>query len=180
MPRKKRPSFESCIDEVNIEIKKRRNKWNLTALAWMDFDDVSQILRIHIWKKWNMYDPTKPLGPWVNRIISNQIKNLIRNNYGNFTRPCLKCAAAEGTEHCVIYETQCNDCPLYAHWEKTKKRAHDAKLPLALENHSKEVHSIPSDFFDVFYLFIPWLAVFFSSSIPHFLSYLFFGQVLYI
>tara|TARA_Y100000310_G_scaffold340465_1_gene436349 strand:- start:3211 stop:3897 length:687 start_codon:yes stop_codon:yes gene_type:complete len=149
MPRKKRPSFESCIDAINIEIKKRKNKWNLTALAWMDFDDVSQILRIHIYKKWKMYDPAKPLGPWVNRIISNQIKNLIRNNYGNFTRPCLKCAAAEGTEHCVIYETQCSACPLYAHWEKTKKRAHDAKLPLALENHSKEVHSIPSDFFDV-------------------------------
>ena len=149
MPKKKRPKFESCIYDIKQEILKRRNKWNLTALAWMDFDDVSQILRIHIYKKWNMYDPAKPLGPWVNRIISNQIKNLIRNNYGNFTRPCLKCAAAEGTEHCIIYEAQCSDCPLYAHWEKTKKRAHDAKLPLPLENHTKEVHSISADFFDV-------------------------------
>ena len=42
MPRKpKRPQFEECIDIIDQEIKKRRNKWNLTALAWMDFDDVS-------------------------------------------------------------------------------------------------------------------------------------------
>tara|TARA_R100000808_G_C2130385_1_gene139718 strand:+ start:77 stop:763 length:687 start_codon:yes stop_codon:yes gene_type:complete len=149
MPKKRRPQFEKCIKEIDQEINKRRNKWNLTALAWMDFDDVSQILRIHIYKKWDMYDPEKPLGPWVNRIISNQIKNLIRNNYGNFTRPCLKCAAAEGSDHCMIYGDQNGTCPLFAHWEKTKKRAHDAKLPLPLENHTKEIHSISADFFNV-------------------------------
>lgn len=149
MPRKKKPTFEDRFEEINFEISKRRNKWNLTALAWMDFDDVSQLLRIHIFKKWNLYDGAKPLAPWINRIITNQIKNLIRNNYGNFTRPCLRCAAAEGTDLCNIYEKQCNDCPLYAQWEKTKKRAHDAKLPLSLENHTKEIHSIPSDSYDI-------------------------------
>ena len=149
MPRKKKPKFEDCVTEINLEILKRRSKWNLTALAWMDFDDVSQILRIHIFKKWHLYDPEKPLPPWINRIITNQIKNLIRNNYGNFTRPCLRCAAAEGTDLCSIYGKQDNNCPLYAQWEKTKKRAHDAKLPLALENHTKEVHSIPSDAYDM-------------------------------
>ena len=145
MPRKKKLKFEDCIETINFEINKRKNKWNLTALAWMDFDDVSQILRVHIYKKWHLYDPSKPLPPWINRIITNQIKNLIRNNYGNFTRPCLRCAAAEGNDLCTIYQKQCSDCPLYAQWEKTKKRAHDAKLPLSLENHAKEVHSIPSD-----------------------------------
>ncbi|NDG33354.1 sigma-70 family RNA polymerase sigma factor, partial [bacterium] len=92
----KKPSFESLIDVIDSEIIKRKNKWNLTAINWMDFHDVAQILRIHIHKKWHLYDHKKPLAPWVNRIISNQIKNLIRNNYSNFTRPCLKCAAAEG------------------------------------------------------------------------------------
>ena len=149
MPRKKKPTFEESIDGINTEISKRRNKWNLTALAWMDFDDVSQILRLHIYKKWHLYDKAKPLAPWINRIITNQIKNLIRNNYGNFTRPCLRCAAAESTDLCTIYEKQCNTCPLYAQWEKTKKRAHDTKLPLSLENHTKEIHSIPSDGIDV-------------------------------
>jgi len=96
-----------------------------------------------------MYDVRKPLVPWVNRIISNQIKNLIRNNYGNFARPCLKCAASEGADLCSIYEKQCSKCPLYAHWEKTKKRAHDTKLPVTLENHSNEVYNMISDHVDL-------------------------------
>ncbi len=146
---KKKLSFEDCIAKINTEIAKRRGKWNLTALAWMDFEDVSQILRIHIYRKWHLYDPIKPLSPWINRIISNQIKNLIRNNYGSFTRPCLKCAAAEGLEFCSIYTKQCNACPLYAHWEKTKKKAYDTKLPVALENHSQEVFSLAADSPDI-------------------------------
>ncbi len=146
---KKKLSFEDCIAKINTEIAKRRGKWNLTALAWMDFEDVSQILRIHIYRKWDLYDPIKPLSPWINRLIYNQIKNLIRNNYGSFTRPCLKCAAAEGLEFCSIYTKQCNACPLYAHWEKTKKKAYDTKLPVALENHSQEVFSLAADSPDI-------------------------------
>jgi DNA-directed RNA polymerase specialized sigma24 family protein len=141
----KKPSFEEYISEINSEITKRKSKWNLTAINWMDFSDVSQILRIHIYKKWHLYDAKKPLAPWVNRIISNQIKNLIRNNYSNFTRPCLKCAAAEGEEGCAIYSQQCNACPLFANWEKTKKSAHDTKLTLSMENHEKEINNLPID-----------------------------------
>ena len=149
MPRLKKKKFEECIKDIDSEIKKRKNKWNLTSLAWMDFDDVSQIIRIHIYKKWSMYDQKKPLGPWLNRIISNQIKNLIRNNYGNYCRPCLKCAAAEGEKECGIYEKQCADCPLYAYWEKHKKRAHDTKMPVSLQNHEQEVFNMPSGDFDI-------------------------------
>jgi len=141
----KKPSFEESISEINSEIIKRKSKWNLTAINWMDFSDVSQILRIHIYKKWHLYDHKKPLAPWVNRIISNQIKNLIRNNYSNFTRPCLKCAAAEGEEGCAIYSQQCSACPLFANWEKTKKNAHDTKLTLSIENHSQEINDLPVD-----------------------------------
>ena len=146
---KERPRFEDVIKEINTEIQKRKGKWNLTILSWMDFDDVAQIIRIHIYKKWHLYDPQKPLSPWLNRIISNQIKNLIRNNYGNFSRPCLKCAAAEGEDLCTIYQKQCNTCPLYANWEKSKKKAHDTKLPVSLENHSQEVFSMSSDYVDI-------------------------------
>jgi DNA-directed RNA polymerase specialized sigma24 family protein len=143
------PRFEDYIYQINSEIFKRRNKWSLTALAWLDFDDVAQIIRIHIHKKWKLYDPRKPLVPWVNRIISNQIKNLIRNNYGNFARPCLKCAASEGADYCSIYVKQCSKCPLYAHWEKTKKWAHDTKLPVALENCTREVGNMICNQMDI-------------------------------
>mgnify|MGYP003121163665 FL=1 len=99
-------SFEDCINIIDEEIRKRKSKWNLQSLAWMDFDDVSQIIKIHINNKWHLYDPKQPLRPWLNRIISNQLKNLIRNNYGNFTRPCLKCAAAEENDGCKLFKKQ--------------------------------------------------------------------------
>ncbi len=149
MTQAKKPQFEDCIRQIDVEINKRKNKWNLTAITWMDFDDVSQILRIHIYKKWHLYDPQKPLTPWINRIISNQIKNLIRNNYGNFARPCLKCAASEGGDFCSIYGKQCNSCPLLANWEKTKKRAYDVKLPVLLENHAREVYDMAFSHTDI-------------------------------
>jgi len=145
----KKPKFENCIDNINTEILKRKNKWNLTAIAWMDFSDVSQILRFHIYKKWHLYDSSKPLAPWVNRIISNQIKNLIRNNYSNYTRPCLKCSAAESDDGCGIYTKQCSACPLYANWEKNKKSAHDTKLTVSLENHVQEINDMKNENFNL-------------------------------
>jgi len=145
----KKIKFEDKIEEINVEILKRKNKWNLSAIAWMDFYDVAQILRFHIYRKWHLYNSLKPLGPWVNRIISNQIKNLIRNNYSNYTRPCLKCTAAESEDGCSIYGQQCSKCPLYANWAKTKKNAHDTKLTLSLENHAQEIYDIPNDNFNI-------------------------------
>ena len=139
MPKRK-PKFEDYIEQINEEIKKRRSKWNLTALSWMDFDDVSQIIRIHIFKKWHLYDTKKPLNPWINRIISNQIKNLIRNNYGNYCRPCLKCAAAESGDLCYIYGKQSEVCPLFANWAITKKIAYNAKLPVSIEDYNNEIN----------------------------------------
>jgi len=143
------PTFEESLVFINNEINKRKNKWTLTILAWIDYEDVAQILRIHIYKKWHLYDPSHSLGPWVNRIISNQIKNLIRNNYGNYCRPCLKCAASDGSEGCSIYSKQCSACPLFHNWEKTKKVAYDTKLPVSLELHQQEVHNRANESIDI-------------------------------
>ena len=35
-------TFEESIGLIDVEINKRRGKWNLSVLAWMDFQDVSQ------------------------------------------------------------------------------------------------------------------------------------------
>lgn len=141
-------TFEESIEDINKELCKRRGKWTLTALAWMDFEDVAQIIRFHIFKKWALYDQTKPLAPWVNTVISSQIKNLLRNNYSNYSRPCLHCAAAEGESDCRIYQKQCSDCPLYKKWEMKKKSAHDIKLPVSLSNHEQEVFEKPCQSID--------------------------------
>tara|TARA_Y100000361_G_C11092544_1_gene307247 strand:+ start:217 stop:900 length:684 start_codon:yes stop_codon:yes gene_type:complete len=135
-------SFEDCILVIEEEIRKRKSKWNLQSLAWMDFEDVSQIIKIHIYNKWHLYDAKQPLRPWLNRIISNQLKNLIRNNYGNFTRPCLKCAAAEENEGCKLFKKQCIDCPLYEYWNKNKKDAQNLKIPISMDYHSIEVKNL--------------------------------------
>jgi len=134
--------FEDCIEIIDEEIKKKRFKWNLSIISWMDFEDVSQILRFHIFKKWHLYDPTKNLKPWVRTIISNQIKNLIRNNYTNFIKPCAKCEAAREETGCEIYGKQSSDCPLFKNWEKNKKGGYQAKMPTSLENHSQEVYHL--------------------------------------
>ena len=144
MPKNKaeEKKFEDCIDVIDQEISKRRNKWTLTSIAWMDFDDISQILKIHIYKKWHLYDPSKPLAPWLNRIISNQLKNLIRNNYSNYCKPCLKCAAAEPDSACSIYGSQDDRCPLYKSWVQKKKSAYDVKMALPLEKHKEQINEV--------------------------------------
>lgn len=144
MPKRKL-KYEDCVNLIDLEIAKRRGKWNLKIINWMDFDDVSQILRFHIFKKWSLYDQSQPLQPWLNRIISNQIKNLIRNNYGNYVKPCLKCAASEHEDMCSIYGSQNSTCPLYRNWEKGKKSAYQTKLPVSLDNHLVEISSKESE-----------------------------------
>lgn len=139
--KKNKIKFESCINLINTEILKRKNKWTLSTLNWIDFEDVSQIIRFHIYKKWDLYDEKKPMLPWVNRIISNQIKNLIRNNYGNYARPCLKCAAALGENECRIYGKQDQGCPMFNNWSKTKKNAYDLKMAVSIEDHSYEINN---------------------------------------
>jgi DNA-directed RNA polymerase specialized sigma24 family protein len=136
------PKFEDFLPIIDLEIAKRRHKWSLTSIPWMDFDDVSQIIRVHIHKKWHLYNPLKPIQPWLNSIITNQIRNLIRNIYSNFARPCLKCQAARENNGCEIYVTQCADCPLYARWKERKEPATHIKLPVSIENHSQEVSSM--------------------------------------
>lgn len=149
MNKRNREKFEKSIHLINSEINKRKNKWTLSALNWIDFEDVSQIIRFHIYKKWELYDPKKPILPWINRIISNQIKNLIRNNYGNYARPCLKCAAAIGENGCRIYGSQNYSCPMFKNWYKTKKNAYDLKMAVSIEDHSFEINNQTCNAYDI-------------------------------
>jgi hypothetical protein len=138
-------TFEDCYADIQTEVSKRRNLWNLSSITWLDFDDVSQIILIHIYTKWHKYDQSKPLIPWLNKVISHQIKNIIRNIYGNYVRPCLRCAAAEGENLCKIYVTQCSKCPLYAGWERSKKQAYGVKITVPIENHLNQTECSATD-----------------------------------
>lgn len=137
-------TYEDMYDEINDFIESRRAKWRLKAVSWMDYSDVAQIIRIHIFKKWHLWDQERPLGPWANRIVSNQIKNMIRNAYSSSSRPCFGCQyntspaaklVENGTCSFTPSKTQCNECKFFSKWESTKKAMHNVKVPVSLEHH---------------------------------------------
>ena len=128
--------FSDKIVEIDLLLERSRKKWHLDAVQWMDYDDVCQIIRLHISKKWEQWDQERTFGPWCNRIISNQIKNIIRDNYTSFQKPCLKCPHYTSDNGCAftssgVQDTSCDD---YAKWYKKKKNNHDVKLTLSMEN----------------------------------------------
>jgi len=133
-------SYEEKSEVIDHELAKRKGSWFLTSVAWVDFDDVCQIIRTHVFRKWDHWDQRRPLKPWLNKIISNQLKNILRNYYTNFARPCLNCpfnqsGGAGDEELCAFTATGNQDitCPLFAKWMKTKKHAYDVKVALPLD-----------------------------------------------
>jgi DNA-directed RNA polymerase specialized sigma24 family protein len=122
--------FEDKIAEINCEILKRKNKWQLNAISYMDFDDVSQIIRIHIYKQWSKWNQEMPFLNWVNVIITNKIINIVRDNYSKLAPPCNGCPSNIGGNSCSFTKSgeRCAECPLYKEWEKKKKTAYNLKL----------------------------------------------------
>lgn len=139
-------TFEEKHQEVIDTIRRYQAKWRLNILHWMDYEDVASEITFHVWKKWHLWDQTRPLAPWVAQVCHNQIRNKLRNLYTNFARPCIKCEHNLEGNHCAITKNhdQCSECPLYARWEENKKNAYGIKMPLELVNHQDEVNSLPS------------------------------------
>jgi len=136
--------FEEMYETIDAVIKKRKSKWRLKAITWFDFEDIEQIIKLHIYKKWHLWDQSRPIEPWVNTITTNQIRNIIRNNYTAFAKPCISCPFNTGKGIEINFDNacgftpskvQCNECPLYAKWERIKKPAYDLKMTVSLENH---------------------------------------------
>lgn len=127
--------FEDYIDVIDKEIAKRKNQVHL-YLNDFDFDDIAQIIRLHIYQKWNLWDSERPLENWVNVIISRQIKNFIRNNYTSVAPPCYKCPMNQGGSLCgfTLSGEQCSECPLYKKWELSKKDGFNIKFPASLHD----------------------------------------------
>lgn len=142
---KKLLSYEDFFELIDNELQKRKSSWFLNSVNWVDFDDVCQIIRFHISKKWNQWDQERPIKPWLNKIIANQMKNILRNHYSNYARPCLNCPFNSDVEYNLCSFTfsgeQDSSCPLYKKWEKTKKHAYNVKITLSLENHQHEIDS---------------------------------------
>ncbi len=140
-------TYEECYDIIDGVIKKFQKKWQLKAINWFDFDDVSQVVKLHIYNKWHMWDQTRPLEPWAARITSHQIRNIIRNNYTNYVKPCVQCKYNMGENLCSLTNSgsQNSSCPQYAKWSRQKKAGYGIKLPLPMETHSHEIDNQQED-----------------------------------
>tara|TARA_Y100000361_G_scaffold29586_1_gene24468 strand:+ start:4666 stop:5364 length:699 start_codon:yes stop_codon:yes gene_type:complete len=154
MGRPKKIRYEEKIDIINGEIRKRKNKWFLDSMPWISFEDVEQIIRVHIFQKWDQWDQKRELKPWINKIITNQFKNILRNYYLNFAKPCSSCpfdSSAAGENFCSFTKSGLQDttCPLYAKWNKSKKNAHDVKIPLRLDAQEYESSVFKGESFQV-------------------------------
>jgi DNA-directed RNA polymerase specialized sigma24 family protein len=135
-----KPTFEEKLPIIDGLLKRKRHKWTLTCVPALDFDDVCQIIRIHIYRKWHLWDAAKPLENWVSTIINHQIANLLRNNYLFVAPPCSKCSMNQGAGLCGFTKSglQCGQCPLYAKWEKVKKAGFNMKLAESIDNTESE------------------------------------------
>lgn len=142
--------FEERVPEITKELEKRRHKWTLSTL---EYDDVCQIILAHIFVKYSLFTPDRgEFIHWVNRIISSQIKNLLRNNLTIYSRPCiLKCPHNLGGSTCSLTPsgTQCEECPLFKKWKDKKENHYFVKQTLPLVNHLQEVNNKPIDFVDI-------------------------------
>lgn len=142
--------YELHSRTIDQELAKKRHKWTLTAIPSVSYDDVEQIIRTHIYIKIHLYDPAKSsIECWLNAVISNQMRNLIRNLYSSISSPCSRCSASEGDNGCRIYGAKDMTCPLLRAWTENKKQAYDIKLALPMENHTQEVYDIPHVSLDI-------------------------------
>lgn len=145
-----KPSFEEMIPAAMVEINKRKNGWTLSSLA---FEDVRQLLLIHAFEKYYQFDPSKgEFSHWVNRMISNRMKNILRDNLQKFSRPCVQgCQFNLGDSACGFTSNgkQCEECPLYAKWKRKKEPEYNIKQGLSLDAHIQEVNNIQNDFIDI-------------------------------
>lgn len=136
-------SYEECLPIIDNEIYKRKNQVHL-YLNDSDFDDIAQIIRIHIFNKWHLIDETKPFEHWVNKIITNQVRNFVRNNYTSVAPPCYKCPMNQGGSLCSFTSSgeQCAECPLFKKWTKAKKDGYNIKFATSLQSEDGENQTV--------------------------------------
>lgn len=151
-----KPPFEQQIPIIKEQIKRRRHRWRL---SYPTFEDVIQDITVHACQQYPAFDPNRGKAShslemrflrWINRLISNQMINMLRNNYSKWQRPCIKCSFNTGDDSCAKTPSrkQCEECKYFKTWKKRKEDQFNVKQTLSIEYHSQEVENQQSDFFD--------------------------------
>lgn len=134
-------TFEECLPIIQEEIAKRRNRWQLNSITHIDFEDVSQLVLIHVHEKWKLWDQERPLKNWLNKVITNRIRNLVRDNFANLAPPCSKCPMNQGGSLCSFTSSgeKSTECPSYEAWSKNKRSGYELRLPSSIDDPSELV-----------------------------------------
>ena len=132
--------FEDKIDVINELLEKHRYLWRLNSISYVDYDDICQIIRLHIYNKWDKWDQTRPLENWAATIITNQIKNAVRNTYTRLAPPCNSCPFNGGGNTCLFTSSGSRDntCEAFEKWATYKQTGYNLKLPTSLDTFSLE------------------------------------------
>lgn len=141
--------FHEKLPEIQNIVKMIVTKWNLAGIPYLDRNDVASEILTHVYQKLHLFDQTRPIGNWTNSVCNNFLKNLFRNHFYKYSRPCLNCPAFLGGSSCRIFGEVSTKCDLYAKWDGEKKQQHDVALPLSSEFHGNEINSKPADSLDV-------------------------------
>ncbi len=143
---KKQP-FEEIIPQLEAQINRRKSRWTLITVP---FEDVRQIILFRIWTKYETFNPEKgELSHWAARVITNSWKNIMRDNYLIYARPCIQqCIYNMGNDNCSMTPSgkQCSECKAYKLWAEKKENHHNIKQTLSIETHIKEAEKINCDF----------------------------------
>ena len=150
MPKKK--TYEDYSEFIDEAIRKQRARWRLDAIKWFDFEDVEQVVKSHVAQKWHMWDQSRPLGPWLGRVITNRMWNLIRGHYGSYIKPCSTCIHARD-DLCAktLSGNQDMSCPDFARWSKKKKYGLELKTAGSLDEYDDLARVQCSNSFDYDY-----------------------------
>jgi hypothetical protein len=151
--------FDEVAGYIIDQIARRSRVWRATNVK--PWDDVAQELLIRVWTKYELFDPERaPLQNWVNTVVSNALRNMMRDYVYKSSRPCLghgkdqhRCVYNEGGNACSWEKNhtgiQCEVCPLYRKWKEKKADLYNITASVSIENHSQEVHNSQGDFIDI-------------------------------
>lgn len=132
--------FEDISAELDSILKSKRSFWSLGAICHMDYDDVCQIIRIHIYKQFAKWDQNRSFSKWAKEVVNNQISNLKEKHYGKFAPPCRTCEFDLGGDRCEF--TTCgmktSECSKFAEWQQKKEEAYRLVLATSADESYSE------------------------------------------
>ena len=128
-------NYNDKVGEIDLILSQKRYFWRLESIVHVNYDDICQIIRLHIFKKWEKWDQTREFKPWVTTLINNQLINLWKQYFGRFAPPCKMCEHDLGGTGCAFSASGEKDssCLEYQEWERKKESAYRIVLAESLD-----------------------------------------------